>query len=93
MYHGSESISHLGPRIWNTLPHRSKNANSTEAFKMQIRNESLKIVNVGLPSLCSKCQFCLSAKRKERKISFETKVDFTYIESISISYKLREAIS
>ena len=37
VYHGSESISFLGPKIWNILPDRLKNANSIEAFKMQIK--------------------------------------------------------
>ena len=35
--HESESISFLGPKIWNILPDRLKNVNSTEAFKMQIK--------------------------------------------------------
>ena len=26
VYHGSESISYLGPKIWNILPDRLKNA-------------------------------------------------------------------
>ena len=34
VYHGSESISFLGPKIWNILPDRLKNANNIEAFKM-----------------------------------------------------------
>ena len=34
VYHGSESISFLGSKIWNILPNRVKNANSFEAFKM-----------------------------------------------------------
>ena len=37
VYHGSESISFLGPKIWNILPDRLKNANSIEAFKIQIK--------------------------------------------------------
>ena len=91
MYHGSESISHLGLRIWNTLPHRLKNANSTEAFKMQIRNESLKIVHVGLPSLCPKCQFCLRIfLQKEKNERFHLKQKFMILRK---HYKLRETIS
>ena len=38
VYHGSESISFLGSKIWNILPNRVKNANSFEALKMQIKN-------------------------------------------------------
>ena len=37
VYHGSESISFLGPKIRNILPDRLKNTNSIEAFKMQIK--------------------------------------------------------
>ena len=37
VYHWSKSISFLGPKICSTLPHGLKNANSIEAFKMQIR--------------------------------------------------------
>ena len=37
VYHGLESISFLGPKIWNVLSDRLKNANSIEAFKMQIK--------------------------------------------------------
>ena len=40
VYHGSESISFLEPKIWNILPNRLKNANSIEAFKMQIKVEA-----------------------------------------------------
>ena len=37
VYHGSESISYLGPKIWNILPDRLKNANSLETFKSEIK--------------------------------------------------------
>ena len=37
VYQGSESISFLGPKIWNILSDRLKNANSIGAFKMQIK--------------------------------------------------------
>ena len=37
VYHGSESISFLGPKIWNILLDRLKNVNSIEAFKMKIK--------------------------------------------------------
>ena len=37
VYHGSESISFLGPKIWNMLPDRLKNANSLEIFKSEIK--------------------------------------------------------
>ena len=37
VYHGSESISFLGPKIWNILPDRLKNATSLEAIKIQIK--------------------------------------------------------
>ena len=37
VYHGSESISCLGPKIWNILPDRLKIANSLETFKSEIK--------------------------------------------------------
>ena len=37
VYHGSESITFLGPKIWNILPERLENTNSVEAFKLQIK--------------------------------------------------------
>ena len=52
MYHELESISFLGPKIWNILPHILKNLLFTmlDLFKK------------------------ISIKRKEQKISYETKV-------------------
>ena len=49
VYHGSESISFLGPKIWNILPDRMKNATSLEAFKIQIKKWK--------PQNCP-CRFC-----------------------------------
>ena len=37
VYHGSESISYLGPKIWNILPDRLKNANSLDTFKSETK--------------------------------------------------------
>ena len=37
VYHGFESISYFGPKIWNVLPDRLKNANSLETFKSEIK--------------------------------------------------------
>ena len=37
IFHESEYILFLGPKIWNILPNRLKNVNSIEAFKMQIK--------------------------------------------------------
>ena len=38
VYHGSESISFLGPKIWNMLPDKLKNASSLEVFKASIKS-------------------------------------------------------
>ena len=38
VYYGSGGISFLEPKIWNILPDRFENANSIEAFKIQIEN-------------------------------------------------------
>ena len=53
VYHGSESISFLGPKIWNILPDRLKNAYSIEAFKMLTK----KWKPENCP--CHLCQFCV----------------------------------
>ena len=37
VYDGSESISFLGPNVWNILPDRLKNAKSLEMFKLEIK--------------------------------------------------------
>ena len=49
VYHGSESITFLGPKIWNILPERLENTNSVEAFKLQIKKWK--------PENCS-CRLC-----------------------------------
>ena len=41
VHHGSESISFLGPKIWNILPDRMENANNIKAFKMQIKKKEV----------------------------------------------------
>ena len=37
VYHGSESILNLGPRIWNLVPDRLKELNSISSFKNEIK--------------------------------------------------------
>ena len=37
VYHGTESISYLGPRIWDIVPIKLKNAQSLNSFKKSIR--------------------------------------------------------
>ena len=36
-YHGTESISYLGPKIWNILPEKLKNTENLEHFKQEIK--------------------------------------------------------
>ena len=38
VYHGSESISYFGPKIWDILPASVKEANSLMSFKKLIKN-------------------------------------------------------
>ena len=71
-YHGSKSIPFLGHKIWNILPDRLKNANSIEAFKIQIKNGSLKIVPVGFARFMFKMSVLfkiISIEEKEQKVS------------------------
>ena len=37
VYHGSESISYLGPKIWDVLPVSIKEANTFNSFKKLIK--------------------------------------------------------
>ena len=37
VYHGTESISYLGPKIWDIVPVELKNAQSLHSFKKFIR--------------------------------------------------------
>ena len=37
VYHGTESISYLGPKIWNILPEKLKNIENLEHFKKEIK--------------------------------------------------------
>ena len=37
VYHGTESISYLGPKIWDILPEKLKNIDNLEHFKKEIK--------------------------------------------------------
>ena len=37
IYHGTESISFLGPKIWDILPEKLKNIDNLEHFKKEIK--------------------------------------------------------
>ena len=45
VFHGTESISFLGPKIWSLFPETFKNIDSLESFKISIRNGILKIAH------------------------------------------------
>ena len=75
LYHESESISFLGPKIWSILPDRLKNINSIEAFKCKQKNGSLKIVHVGSARFMLKMWVLFNripVEGKEQKISCES---------------------
>ena len=38
-YHGSESISYLGPKIWEIVSTKIKETNSLDSFKIEIKIE------------------------------------------------------
>ena len=44
--HGSESLSNLGPRIWNLIPRTLKELNDVNSFKT-LKNGNLKTVYIG----------------------------------------------
>ena len=47
IYHGTESILYLGPKIWDILPEELRNMENLQISKRKIRRESLIIVLVG----------------------------------------------
>ena len=47
VFHGSESISYLGPKIWDIAPLELKDLTSLNAFKKGIENGNQKIVLAG----------------------------------------------
>ena len=49
VYHDSESIPNLGPRIWNLVPDRLKELNSISSFKNEIKRWH--------PEICP-CRLC-----------------------------------
>ena len=78
VYHGSESISFLGPKIWNILPDRLKNANSIEAFKIQIKkwkpeNCACRLCKVYVQNVSFVKSISINGKKTER---FHVKYNF-----------------
>ena len=53
VYHGSESLSNLGQRIWNLVPDTLKQLDDINSFKTEIKNGNLLIAHVGFVSLTS----------------------------------------
>ena len=51
VYHGSESLSNLGPRIWNLVPDNLKQLDDINSFKTEIKN--------WIPTECP-CRLCKS---------------------------------
>ena len=51
MYHGSKSLSHLGPRTWNLASDKLKQLVDIHAFKKDIKKWKLKIAHVGYVKL------------------------------------------
>ena len=49
VYHGTESISYLGPKTWNILPEKLKNVDNLEHFKKKVKTWK--------PDKCS-CRLC-----------------------------------
>ena len=74
VYHGSESISFLGLKIWYILPDRLKNVNSKKAFKTQIKNWNLKMLHAGFARFMFKMSVLfktISIEGKKQNISCE----------------------
>ena len=50
VFHGSESISYLGPKIWDIAPFELKELTSLNAFKNGIKNSNQKTALAGYAS-------------------------------------------
>ena len=46
VYNGTESISFLGPKIWDTIPNETKEMRTVEKFKGAIKNGFRKSFHV-----------------------------------------------
>ena len=42
VFHGKESISYLGPQIWDMIPVEMKNLKTISAFKKEVKNWKLE---------------------------------------------------
>ena len=47
VYHGSESASYLGPKLWELIPPVIRQIDTLSEFKKAIKNGNLPIVHVG----------------------------------------------
>ena len=47
VYHGTECISFLVPKIWDMLPEKLKNIENLEHFKKELKHGNLIIAHVG----------------------------------------------
>ena len=45
VWHGTESVSYLGPKIWDLVPNEIKESESLNAFKFKIKRWILKNVH------------------------------------------------
>ena len=53
VWHGTESVSYLGPKIWDLVPNEIKESESLNGFKFKIKSW----VPEGCP--CRICKICL----------------------------------
>ena len=57
VFHGKESISYLGPEIWDMIPLEMKNLTTISAFKMEVKNSKLENCPC---KLYTKCRFYIN---------------------------------
>ena len=66
MYHGTEIISNLGPKVWDLVPSNLKEICSLDKFINPLNNGNLRIVLVDCAKFCAKCRF--SGKNNLKKV-------------------------
>ena len=71
VYHRTESISYLGPKIWDILPDDYKTIQNLDTFKIKIKKWKPENCPCRLCNLCRLCNtYIYVASQKQRVDSF-----------------------
>ena len=68
VYHGNESISFLGPKIWNILPNKIKQQTSLNSFKKSVKKMEATRLSIQTAKFISMVSFSFLSSDKCREI-------------------------